>query len=281
MQKKINMALKRCGECGNPVSEFADKCPNCGAPKDCFVDDDYNEGYPKKERNLKWFWVAIAIGIVVGIIGFTLYSEHQKGIKLQRLEKLRADSIAEANREAAERAAAERDEEIQDSINKVNFRNSFIILKDLLVLKSADWYDGKYPDFRSNIPAILKSRDYKLVNTYHDKREGEGGDLYPFTITTWEKKWDGADSADIWSRVKIDDGPCGGIEVYFCDNNALNAFLNSCRIFGYTHKTKDGSGGYELTMVAQDSDEMNYAHENYNCVISVTGRKVFISQGCI
>ena len=65
----MNMALYRCPECRNEVSDKASKCPNCGCPIDpatlreaAKADEEVRDGLAAK-----WRWQQIVAGILVAL----------------------------------------------------------------------------------------------------------------------------------------------------------------------------------------------------------------------
>lgn len=70
------MALIKCNECGQMVSDKAEMCPNCGYPiggndeKDVDVSDNTYDIYrPQDKSNKKWMWIAIAaVAVLFAVI---------------------------------------------------------------------------------------------------------------------------------------------------------------------------------------------------------------------
>ena len=104
-----NMALFYCKECGKQISDKAKTCPNCGAPVELMNEE--TESYPEIQRqdpyvqeveplgysaptpgflnqkNLKkqpfykqkWFWIAVAVVLFIGIVGGSKKKEEDLG----------------------------------------------------------------------------------------------------------------------------------------------------------------------------------------------------------
>lgn len=205
------MSLMKCSQCGNNVSEYADKCPKCGAPREKFIpvsDINYTENYAKhpQKNNSTWLWIILGLIVSTAIAGTGIYlfrNNAAEPINQSVALNDSPDSIDTAAAETTQRQAA-----MQDSIDKAEFRKQLATLSDIIVLEKplyGDSTDKKYPYFRSNPGKRLKNKGYTLASTRSVKREVEGG-MYSGKIQVWEKRWD-RDDTHLWSKVTIDDGP--------------------------------------------------------------------------
>lgn len=120
------MALIKCEECGQMVSEKASACPHCGCP---VVANESTMDYgtqaqnsnmnhkPKRKSNTGLIVVVLGVLALLSIGGWLLYDNQQKRIILEQMqEQVRQDSIAVAElRENARQdsiAMAQKEEQI-------------------------------------------------------------------------------------------------------------------------------------------------------------------------
>ena len=60
------MALIKCSECGNEVSDKATACPNCGAPPSSGHARQRRDNAPVRVVRAGWRWEAIGALLVIG-----------------------------------------------------------------------------------------------------------------------------------------------------------------------------------------------------------------------
>lgn len=64
------MSLRDCRDCEQSVSEMAEACPNCGAPHPTESSEVAHR--LQRQRRAERGWFEIAIGVIAGLIGFTV-----------------------------------------------------------------------------------------------------------------------------------------------------------------------------------------------------------------
>lgn len=120
------MALKYCPNCGNLVSEYADRCPHCNYQLPHDFNDVTPEGRaPKSSRGL-WIALYVILGLILAtliFLGVSYYLSEKREAEMIAQEKLRQDSI-----EKAELAAAEEQARLQDSIARVEEATPYLSL---------------------------------------------------------------------------------------------------------------------------------------------------------
>ena len=91
------MALIKCPECGNQVSDKATACPNCGCPIGSIgtaQEQMYEDEFPKKKW---WIWpLAVTILCVISGVGYYSYKLLQQG----NVESLNDGTIVEGKKES-------------------------------------------------------------------------------------------------------------------------------------------------------------------------------------
>lgn len=138
------MALIKCPECGNVVSEFAKQCPVCGCPIQPInsashrqQQSSYRRQQPSRQRNdgmSTWLYVVIMLlaGAIIGVSTalFINYkkqqdAEHQAFVNIERKEAMaKAENERKAARAEAEReeaAAKKKSEEERQIINFITY----------------------------------------------------------------------------------------------------------------------------------------------------------------
>lgn len=277
------MAMTECPECGNMISDKAKQCPKCGyepkrnpATPPPLPPDLNPNGGGKKRAGLIWLLVALAVVIIAGI-GYYIYSRNEAAQKEKEAAELaakqRADSLANEARLDSLR---------MDSLAREEFIASLVKPGDLLRVTTTTYSGESVPDiiFRRDAEDRLREAGYDVTDIVHDRRECEGGEMIPYTVTTYEKSW--GEGARLWSKVILDSGCCGGYTIEFCDEEQYNRFLEECKKLGYSQKRNEN--GSELLMIGKTvngEDVSWYIHENYHAVIELLKNKVVINFGCI
>ena len=77
------MALVKCNECGNEISSTASRCPKCGA----------RTLNSKKKR--KRFTIIVITILLLGIMGYAVYSYYDWQVRQKELEKYVDDFVRE------------------------------------------------------------------------------------------------------------------------------------------------------------------------------------------
>ena len=281
------MALIQCPKCGQQISEHARKCPKCGADftkNQASVSDNIpiesNPNVPPSKNGHShkiWIWIGVVIGVIIVLLtAVYLYRqsvEHEQNTELSQQNQL--DSIA-AIKEAEANALR------QDSIERAAFVKGFVDINIFIERKSVELGDGSYkvPCFKDNITRTLEELGYQKTDTKRGTREGEGGVYDNYAIQTYEKRFHNQNDTNLWSKIVLDDGECGGYTIYFCNKEQMDKFIESCKRLGYTQKYNEGDTKY-LRIPLENADSFDYYHENYNCIIELKDNSVTICFGCI
>ncbi len=130
------MALIKCPECGNMISDKAIKCPKCGCPvgrPSIQPSNRYDYGEPEEDSSpavsRKWLYAVIGVlaAALVGV-GYALYSNNQHQIEQER-EQFVNDSLAQVQRDSLEQVRKDSLEKVrQDSIARANMVKKFRIV---------------------------------------------------------------------------------------------------------------------------------------------------------
>ncbi|MDE7414297.1 MAG: zinc ribbon domain-containing protein [Muribaculaceae bacterium] len=197
------MALIKCKECGNYISDKAKACPKCGAPnipsptetnEDAkFKTDEWgNTGHainsetdppklednhydpeqtPKSFHKKLYIHLIILLILIAGGIGYYFYAQHQANLEEVRLESEKIEKLHQDSIEAARIEAARLDSIRQDSIFRNFTSNDLRVfelhgkVKDVNYLSKKGEVDGIYVSPIGNI--------FKIDNFNFD----ENGDL--------------------------------------------------------------------------------------------------------
>lgn len=146
-------------------------------------DDNREEDFPeyddpsenKKRNSLYILFIILGIVVIGGIIGYYFYADHKDKLAEQkRLERMRLDSIEEAERLEAEREIAYRDSLLQDSLERRNFISPDLAFAELRGhVKSCRWSD----DSRDQLHDFLEfdySGNLLPFNGYKFYRDNSG-----------------------------------------------------------------------------------------------------------
>lgn len=90
------MALIKCSECGEEISDKAEKCPKCGCPTKS--DDNYSSGQTEKVRNKKIIFIVVAMAAVIMVLAiiFVVSGVNKKKNYEQALELMEDGKSQEA-----------------------------------------------------------------------------------------------------------------------------------------------------------------------------------------
>lgn len=255
------MALIKCPQCGQTISDKASRCPKCGCVLNSVASSIEDAPIsPNRPNGGRGEWLIILLVVVaLGAIGAGgyLYMSHQKEMAAQ--DKAAADSIAAltARVDSLRQDSIRKDSIRQDSI----FVATFVQIFDIIALN--DYGDA---EFKRDVSNLLSQKGYKRVKSEKGTREGEGGENCSYSIDTYES----SKRSDLWSRVIIDDGFCGGFTIEFCNQQQKKKFIDECKELGY--RNDEGSDIW----IVGDTD-----WGTGKCEMNVFNSKVFISTGCI
>lgn len=190
------MALIKCKNCGNFISDKAMACPKCGAENmpdviqpgkentvsvEDGVEDGVDELKETPKRSYKRLWILpILIGLIIlgGGIGYYFYSEHQAKLEQARLEALRLEQLRLDSIEAARLDSIR-----QDSIaNEERLRFSASVLISEMIGMEA--YDPNYllisqplnKDWENNLIDLGFEKQAKILKVTNCT--GYGDELY-------------------------------------------------------------------------------------------------------
>lgn len=272
------MALITCPKCGSKISDRATQCPKCNhiVGHNSTYNQQFMNNKPKRNRGGITTSIVVAIVILGCATGYYFYDRHKTTVLVrQKLQQQRQDSIA-----LVQGLMAEREAFMADSLEQVAFRNEFAEVSDLLYMGKEGMSEFLTPMFRNDMDKQLKQKGYTVTQSREGYAEGEGGEYNEYTKTIYEKEWTRSNTAALWSKITYVSGGCGGITIEFCDNEAKERFLESCKKFGYKSKHREGNETM-LTIVPPNNENYFNFHENNNGVIIISKQKVFISYYCI
>ena len=178
------MALIKCPECGNTVSDKAKTCPHCGVEISDVKQGAPNNGNGGGKKNL-WMILVPLILIGVGVAIWVPAYQHKKAEELARIEQLRQDSIAAVEAELARLEQLRQDsiEEIKNRLTinlfcETKSKNYNITTLKVMILKN----------FKT-IQQDLESLGFE-VSENKSLREEIQGDYYNFkNLTLTREKW--------------------------------------------------------------------------------------------
>lgn len=237
------MALKFCPNCGNPVSEFAKRCPNCN----CELPQNFNNNAfdTTGSKPSKGMWIAlyVILGLILAaiiFIGVSYYLGEKREAELAAQEKLRRDSIAQA-----ELAEAEEQARLQDSIARAEEANPFVSLATFCTPHIVQYNDmetgadkrGQLYNFKENsqIESILKSLGF-TCHARNTSREYNEIDGEYYTKVSWVY----VKSTAVGPLTVKDNGE-SYIDISFHSATAANAFMSSLKSIGFKYN-KDWEG---------------------------------------
>lgn len=161
------MALLKCNECGNMVSENADKCPVCGNPirlikKVNTAEKKQKEKFLKKSNKKQWMWGIGLVVIITCIVGVIF------GVKNSRRDRNVIDKEIETEVNTENALVYEKAE-----IKTIKSNNSANGKKySILVLDSGACTDEFLEDWYYNY--VCDSDYYYYIILYSDKNDNTG-----------------------------------------------------------------------------------------------------------
>lgn len=225
------MPLKPCPNCGNQISDQAEKCPNC----DAIITDNASPRAAGHRQPSIWVILAIILSIgaliLCGGIAFYIYNQkstpqtEQTGSTTANQQQTSSDKDRQLPiaTPATEENATESEETTDETTENITVR-------PLTQFSLVEIHKGIGVSFRSNLNSVLQNLGF-TTKTFN--RPANMDDMTPFTTLKATRQGNGGTT-----KIELRDGEDNLCTIDFANQTEVDNFVQSMLDSGYS---KDGN----------------------------------------